>query len=288
MSDTSVDPVNATKLEFSRRVFVGSAAAATLGASALATSLASDVQLGTTHPPLVAEDDPAIVVEHVKLPTTNGSIDAYAARPVHAGPATPCIVLVMHVWGVDTSMRDCARRLAKAGFAVVTPDLYARANPPSGDGVSDIAVFRPFAKGLDRAQYASDLHVGAQWLHAAHPQAKIGVMGFCMGGHIVLQQTIDNASTFAAAAPFYGDPSGIDATAVHMPVCGSYGARDGSIPADGVRAFANALTAPHDIKIYDEAGHAFFDDQRKAYVATAADDAWHRTLDWFHRYLVHA
>jgi carboxymethylenebutenolidase len=63
-----------------------------------------------------------------------------------------------------------------------------------------------------------------------------------------------------------------------MPVWGSYGARDTSIPADGVRAFAAALTVPNDVKIYPEAGHAFFDDQRAAYVATAAADAWTRLL----------
>ncbi len=45
------------------------------------------------------------------------------------------------------------------------------------------------------------------------------------------------------------------------------------------------LTAPHDVKIYDEAGHAFFDDTRASYVPSAAADAWARTLAWFHKYL---
>ncbi len=45
-----------------------------------------------------------------------------------------------------------------------------------------------------------------------------------------------------------------------MPVCGSYGARDTGIPPDEVRAFVAALTVPNDLRIYDDAGHAFFDD----------------------------
>jgi carboxymethylenebutenolidase len=52
---------------------------------------------------------------------------------------------------------------------------------------------------------------------------------------------------------------------------GSYGARD---------------TAPHDLKIYEEAGHAFFDDTRASYVAGAASDSWRRPLDWFTRSLI--
>jgi carboxymethylenebutenolidase len=39
------------------------------------------------------------------------------------------------------------------------------------------------------------------------------------------------------------------------------------------------------MKVYDEAGHAFFDDTRSSYVATAATDAWARTLAYFQRHL---
>jgi carboxymethylenebutenolidase len=45
------------------------------------------------------------------------------------------------------------------------------------------------------------------------------------------------------------------------------------------------LKVPNDIKIYPEAGHAFFDDTRERYVASAAADAWSRTLAWFGKYL---
>jgi carboxymethylenebutenolidase len=42
---------------------------------------------------------------------------------------------------------------------------------------------------------------------------------------------------------------------------------------------------PNELKIYDNAGHAFFDDQRASYVASAAEDAWARTLKFFKAYL---
>ena len=37
---------------------------------------------------------------------------------------------------------------------------------------------------------------------------------------------------FAAACPFYGPSTAIDPQAIHIPICGSYGARDTSIPAE--------------------------------------------------------
>jgi carboxymethylenebutenolidase len=276
-----IDPTRSTSAELNRRAFMGLSVAATAGAAVTAQALAADLELGKTHTPLVAEDDPAIVVQHVKLDRPGGSIDAYAASPKNATASTPSLVVVMHIWGVDTSIRDVVRRYAKAGYNAIAPDLYARFGAPSGDGVTDIDLFRPAYKQLDRTQYDGDISAAHAWLKQKAPQGNVGVTGFCMGGHVVLIQALDNGALFSAAAPFYGDVKEIDPLKIQIPICGSYGARDKSIPADDVRAFASKLAVPHDIKIYDEAGHAFFDDQRGAYVASAADDAWTRVLAFF-------
>ena len=191
----------------------------------------------------------------------------------------------MHIWGVDTSIRDFARRLAKAGFAAIAPDLFGRMSAPSGDGATDFSIFRPFAQKLAREQTAGDLRSAAQWLKARQPGAKLGVLGFCMGGTIALRQTADNPTAFAAVASFYGNIAGIDPAAVAIPIVGSYGERDTSIPADGVRAFAKSLHVPNDIVEYAGAGHAFMDDQRSSYVPDAAEDAWRRTVAFLTKYL---
>jgi len=62
-------------------------------------------------------------------------------------------------------------------------------------------------------------------------------------------------------------------------------ARDTSIASADVRTMFGLLRAPHELDIYPEAGHAFFDDTRPSYVATAAADAWTKTPAWFRRYL---
>ena len=98
-----------------------------------------------------------------------------------------------------------------------------------------------------------------------------------MGGRLALVAATQEGELFSLVAPFYGDVSAVDPKDVRIPVCGSYGARDTGIPPEKVREFAAALTVPNEVKIYDEAGHAFFDDQRPSYVASAAADAWKRT-----------
>ena len=183
MMGAEIDPSQATSERFNRRVFVGLSAAATLAASAAA---GAQEPLGQSHPPLVAENDPAISVEHVELKHGDAVIPAYAAWPISAGPGTPSVVVVMHVWGVDTSIRDVVRRLAKAGFAAIAPNLYARFGAPSGDGATDVSVFRPYAKRLDRNEYSGDIRAAALWLSAKFSGTKIGITGFCMGGRVAL------------------------------------------------------------------------------------------------------
>jgi carboxymethylenebutenolidase len=282
MIEPEIDPTQPASPQLKRAVFVELSAAATLAASAPA---AAQEQLGHPHPPLVPENDPAIEVAHVTLESDGASVPAYAAWPVSASPNTPSAVVIMHIWGVDSSIRDFVRRLAKAGVAAIAPDLYARFGAPSGDGATDFTIFRRYAQRLDRHQWLGDVRAAAQWLVAKFPQTKTAITGFCMGGKLGLTAAVEEGNLFALVAPFYGAPQDIDPKAIHIPVCGSYGGRDTGIPAEAVRQFEAGLTVAYDIRIYDEAGHAFFDDERKSYVASAADDAWKRLLACFNKYL---
>lgn len=282
MIEPEIDPTDARSDRLKRRVFVGLSTGAALSAYAYSSAQES---LGQSHAPLVAENDPAISVQHVELAVAGNTVPSYAAWPVSAGSETPSVVVIMHVWGVDTPIRDFVRRLAKSGFAAMAPDLYARTGAPSGDGATDYTIFRQYAQRLERDVWLSDVRAAAQWMRAKFPQTKTAVTGFCMGGKLALITAVEEGSLFSLVAPFYGAVSEIDPKAVHIPVCGSYGGRDTGIPAQSVREFAADLTVPNDIKIYDEAGHAFFDDQRASYVAAAAADAWKRTIACFERYL---
>ncbi len=267
-------------MKMNRRTFTGLAAGAAATATMPAQAPAQSA-LGAPHPPIVPENDPAITVERFQLSRPDGTVNAYAAYPKQVTATTPGVVLCMAIWGVDDQLRDTIRRYAKAGYMCIAPDLYSRMGAPSGDGATDFSIFRPFAAKLQREQYDGDLKAAAMHLRGKAPSAKLGVSGFCMGGHIALIQALDNADVFVGVAPFYGAVKDIDPAKMTIPVCGSYGAKDTSIPEADVLAWAAALKVPHDVKIYPEAGHAFFDDTRSSYVASAAQDAWTRVQTFF-------
>jgi len=269
-----------------RREFAGLAAGAGMISAAMpARAVSQTMTLGQPHPPFVPEDDPSIVVDRVQLRRPDGVVNAYAAYPKNIRGNTPGIVICMHIWGVDAQLRDTVRRFAKYGFTCIAADLYSRMGAPSGDGATDVDAFKPFAAQLQKKQYDGDLRAAALHLLSKAPNCKIGVVGFCMGGHVALVQALDNADVFDAVAPFYGAVKDISPLDIHVPVCGSYGEKDGSIPADDVRTWRSALRVPNDVRVYGSSGHAFFDDTRASYVASAADDAWKRTTKFFQEVL---
>ena len=135
---------------------------------------------------------PRVATQRVTLTAGNSTVPAYAAAPQETNEKTPGVVVVMHVWGVDASIRDVVDELAENGYVAIAPDLYP-ADAPSGDNATDFAPFRAYAQKLDNVGVDAKLRAGALWLKAAHPQGKVGITGFCMGGAIALRQLIDNA-----------------------------------------------------------------------------------------------
>jgi len=299
------DPTRATSSALKRSAFVSvSAGVATLAGPAAALALDA-LDLGKPHPPLVAEGDPDIVVARPALQSSPGrTIESYYAAPKNATGATPGVVVAMHAFGVDAQIRDTVRRLAKAGYRTIAPNLFGGQNAPSGDGTENFEPFRPLIAKLADDTIDADLAAGAAYLRSAAGGnvRNVGVTGFCMGGAMTLRQAVDHPELYSAAAVWYGKvrygttgnngaitPIALAyADEIKTPLLGSWGERDTSILADDVHALDRRLTElrkPHDFKLYASAGHGFFDDTRGSYDASAAADAWQRTLAWFNRYL---
>jgi carboxymethylenebutenolidase len=136
------------------------------------------------------------------------------------------------------------------------------------------------------------LHAAFEFL-ASQPNVKkdrIGAIGWCMGGGYALDVALQEPA-LAAAVINYGhlatDPAILKN--INAPILGLFGGQDHGITPDDVHKFEQAmkqLGKPVEIKIYDDAGHAFENPNNKdGYRAADAADAWKRTVDFLARTL---
>jgi len=119
--------------------------------------------------------------------------------------------------------------------------------------------------------------------HPACAGRAIGSVGFCLGGGLSALLACEEPQ-LGAAVVFYGaSPSAERVASIGCPLRGFYGRDDPRI-VGGLPDFEAALRdadADHELRIYPDTGHAFFNDTRPSYRQEAARDAWARTLSFF-------
>jgi carboxymethylenebutenolidase len=262
------------------------------------TGLMSGLTLATTRvqAQVITTDTAGIEAGEVKVPVSDGQLPAYFARPQGNG-AFPIVLVNEEAFGVHGYIQDVCRRLAKAGYLAVAPEIYARvADMSKIDDFANISQ-NVIAKAPD-ATVMSDLDASAAWAAANKGDAnKLGVMGFCRGGRNTWLYAGHN-SRLKAAVAWYGPMTGatseiqpktpIDlAGQLHCPLLGLYGGLDTSAKAqDAEAAAAKARAAGQTVEIvtYPDAPHGFHADYRPSYKPADAADGWQRMLAWFRKY----
>ncbi len=263
-----------------------------LTAGAIATGYALAVR--PVEAAAIATDTAGLVAGSVKMPTKDGEIAAYRARPAHGGPA-PLVLVVHEIFGVHEYIQDLCRRLAHAGYAAVAPDLYQRhGNVAEMSDVREI-LGEVVAKVRDD-QVLSDLDSTVAWARASSEvnAGRRAITGFCWGGRVVWLYAAHDPGLGAGIA-WYGRLEGDArpetpkyplelAKQITTPVLGLYGGRDRGIPHDSIERMKAALPANCEIVVYPEAHHGFHADYRPSYDEEAAKDGWRRLLDWLRKH----
>jgi carboxymethylenebutenolidase len=239
-------------------------------------------------------DTKGLAAGQIELPTADLPIPAYHAMPDAGGPF-PVVLVVQEIFGVHEHIRDVCRRLAKAGYLAIAPELFARQGDVSQ--MTDVQqILREVVSQVPDAQVLSDLDAAVGWATATargDPQ-RLGIVGFCYGGRGVWLYCAHNPQVRAGVA-WYGRLTGqptanaprapVDiAATLQVPVLGLYGGADAGIPAEAVEQMRAALargTSGSEIIVYPDTPHAFFADYRPSYRKVAAEDGWRRMLEWF-------
>jgi carboxymethylenebutenolidase len=228
-------------------------------------------------------------------------IPTFLASP-RTRPVRGAIVVAHEGLGLNDHSRDLATRLAEEGFLTAVPDLFSRVGGPAPPGDEQAATQRVLA--VRYADAMADLDAVSIHLRGLEPAVKgVGCLGFSFGARIALLY----AGRRAIDAVFACWPGALDQTSPELlstdhspmrvmdvaaeiaaPVFIAAGAHDNraspALIAATLQRFAEAnhgLT----VKLFADAQHAFFSDQRPTYNKLAADELWLDIISFFDRHL---
>lgn len=240
----------------------------------------------------------SVRTEELSFMRGSDRIKAYAAR-LWREERLPAVIIIHDVRGLSEHYHDVARRFADEGFFALAIDLYSREGAPLLPNVE--AAFT-WMRGLSDARVLADIDGAVRFLRS-RPEVRprsVGITGFCMGGQYALMAAC-TVPDLAACVSFYGmlryaektllrPQSPLDlAPDLSCPYLGLFGEDDTLIPRADIKELESILRRAgktFQTKIYRDAGHAFFNDERPdAYRPEAAKDAWARALAFFRAHL---
>lgn len=225
-----------------------------------------------------------------ELVTVEG-MRALLQRPSTEQPA-PGVIVLHELFGLNDDIRSILHSFAQHGYVGLAPDLYS--GHPRPLCIARTVMDSVRTGGRDSADRVEK----ARRRLAAQPEVfgdRIGVIGFCLSGGIALLAAA--RGDFQVASVNYGEvPEDTSRLEGICPLVGSYGALDKRLlPA--AQRLEQALTefdVPHDVEVYDDAGHSFLNRSGPAfmrrltsvgYQPDQAEHAWNRIFAFFDTYL---
>jgi carboxymethylenebutenolidase len=245
---------------------------------------------------VVKTDSAGLLSGEVTVPVGDFKMPAYRAAPT-ASNGRPVVLVISEIFGVHEHIADVARRLAKAGYFAIAPELFVRQGDAGAYGEVSKLIAEVISKVPD-AQVMADLDATLAWAKTQGADvSKVGITGFCWGGRITWLYAAHNPGVKAGVA-WYGRLLGaanalqpkhpVDVVAdLRGPVLGLYGGQDTGIPLETVEKVKAALASgsaaanKSEFMVYADAPHAFHADYRPSYRKEAAEDGWRRCLAWF-------
>jgi carboxymethylenebutenolidase len=124
---------------------------------------------------------------NTQIPTLDGdaTIPAFVARP--EGTPRGAIIVQQEIFGVDAGIRKKAQEWADKGYLAVAPDTFWRQRPgielsPYDEAEMQQALDHMMAHDFDLGM--RDVEAVIHWIRREEGVAKVGFVGFCMGGRI--------------------------------------------------------------------------------------------------------
>ena len=243
----------------------------------------------------------SINIGTVEIAAEDGrSMGLFVAAPDGDGKK-PALLVLMEIFGVNAHMKDVTERFANEGYVAISPDLYYRLDErviPNTDRDGAFA-----ARGtLYDTKVIEDLNRAIAYAKGRDDvdPDRVGIIGYCFGGRVSWMAAC-NCPGLAAGSLYYGgqiaggqrgEKSPVEPVTqgnnIKIPMQCVWGGQDQGIPQealDTIEATLKANNVDYEWHLYEDAGHAFFCDDRPSYHEPSARDIWPKTLAFLGRHL---
>jgi carboxymethylenebutenolidase len=235
----------------------------------------------------------------VTIRTPDGECDAYFVTPSTGAHAA--VLVWPDIFGLRPAMRDMGKRLAGEGYSVLVVNPFYRQQkaPTAPQGAATpIPQLVPMMQALTATTHATDARAFIAWLDA-RPEVdrgkKIGTIGYCMGGPIVVRTAAAVPDRVGAVGSFHGgglttnEPSSphllIPQTKAQylIAVAENDDMRDPNSKNILKEAFAAAMLEA-EVEVYP-AAHGWCPPDTQVYDREQSERAWSRMLAMFEKAL---
>jgi carboxymethylenebutenolidase len=187
-------------------------------------------------------------------------------------------VILQEIFGLTDQLKSVVRAYARDGYDTILPCVYDRVAPGTVIPFNQPDLGRDLAYGLPLDKVMLD--VGAAARHVQNSRG-VSVLGFCWGGGVIVRAAAE--LDLRGAIAFYGTrlPTYLNL----KPKCAllfHFAKTDPNATPEIIAQVRQAFPAA-ETYIYD-AGHAFANDVRPAYVEAAAKTARARTLEFLSKH----
>jgi carboxymethylenebutenolidase len=241
----------------------------------------------------------------VEIKTPDGTADSYFVHP--SSGVHPGIVMWTDIMGLRPAFKMMGKRLAESGYSVLVPNPFYRSKKapvvPAGATMQDEET-RKTLMGLMGSLTAATNVVDAKAFvgfldsqPSVDKKRKLGTLGYCMGGPLVMRTAATFPDRIGAAATFHG--AGLvtdkpDSPHLLVPkmkasyliaIAESDDKREPNAK-DALREAFAAAKLPAEIEVYAGTMHGWCPPDSGVYNEAEAEKAWNRGLALFKKALV--
>lgn len=237
----------------------------------------------------------------VIVTTKYGPMPSFVACPEGAGPY-PGIIFYMDAPGIREELRNMTRRIARAGYMAILPDMYYRLGTLRFDVArrdeAQAAVFLAAMRSLTNKLVMDDTGGILAWLDAQDKcrPGPVGCLGYCMSGQYITAAAATFPHRVASAASLYGvgiitdkeDSPHLFLDRIKGELYYAFAETDRSVPPNIPGDLAKLLSktnVKHEIKTFPGTEHGFAFPERAIYNTLAAEETWDKMFAMWKRTL---